>query len=181
MTKNVWEDLVNDTAKEVSKGGYFRPELGENRVRVVGDPIKGYLDWDMTDLAKPNGKPIRTPLEKGKPAPLNPGTDKKPKIFWAMPVYDYKTETIKIWEITQGGIRDNLMGYIKDKDYGALTSYDIKITRSGAGLETEYQVIPTPPKPADAKVIQATMETVVNLPALFAGADPFATMPEINF
>jgi len=182
MTKekdNFWSNLVDETSKEASKGGYLKLQPGDNKIRVVGNPISGYIDWDYTDPQKPNGKPVRSPLKLGKPVPLNPGNaEKQPKIFWAMEVYDYATESIKIWEVASGTIREKLEGFIKNSDYGPLTEYNLTINKTGSGLTTKYEVIPSPPKPAEAKVIQATMEIVCNLEALYDGGDPFATMPK---
>ena len=61
-----------------------------------------------------------------------------------------------------------------DTDWSDPYHYDIKITKSGKGKETEYSVNPVPHKPLDPYIKQQFMETPCNLEALFDGNDPFA-------
>jgi len=176
-----WENLVETTKQETDKAEYFKPQPGDNRVRVVAPPLAGYLDWDYTDPSKPKGKPVRTVLSKGKPVPLNKDKDKQPKVFWAIAVYNYATESIAVWEVTQVSILDTLMGYLQDSDFGPLTEYDIKINKTGSNLETKYKVTPGPVKPFDEKITEAISGVSITLEALLENGDPIVQIAKPNF
>jgi hypothetical protein len=62
-----------------------------------------------------------------------------------IPVWDYKSKSVKILE---GGsqIFNGLKNYHMDPDYGNVTGYDIKIVREGTGIDTKYNIMPSPPK-----------------------------------
>ncbi len=65
------------------------------------------------------------------------------------------------------------MGFINDKDWGDPRFYDIKIIRTGDGLETKYSVSPKPKKelPEAAKFEYDLMN--IKLEKLLTGEDPF--------
>jgi len=50
--------------------------------------------------------------------------------------------------------------------------YGITVNRKGAGLETEYSVVPSPAQPTP-DAIEAYNEKHINLEALFTGGNPF--------
>ena len=57
------------------------------------------------------------------------------KFFWALPVYvHYEDEGLKVWEITQKTIRDQITALAADEDFGNPNHYDIKVSRTGMGL-----------------------------------------------
>ena len=62
--------------------------------------------------------------------------DEKPKEFFAMLVWNYAEERIQILELTQAGLKDELIKLDVDEDWGDLRKYDISIIRSGEDLET---------------------------------------------
>ena len=65
------------------------------------------------------------------------------------------------------------MGLINDTDWGDPREYDIKILRTGDGLETKYTVSPKPKKdlPEAAKFEYDLMN--IKLEKLLTGEDPF--------
>jgi len=156
--------LPNDYEKPASGGNYMKLEQGNNKVRIMSDAIVGWLDWDKT-TGKP--VPVRT---KEKQAPLGEG---KVKHFWAFVIFDYNEKRIKILEVTQAGIQNTLFSLHSNESWGSPLNYDITIVRSGEGMETKYEVVPTPPKEVaeDIKELYEGMD--INLEELFNGGDPF--------
>lgn len=144
---------------------YLKLQDGENRFRILSSAIVGWIDWK-------DKKPMRFTMNA---KPEKPVDSQKPvKHFWAFVVLDYADMKIKIMEITQGGIQTAITALSKSADWGNPTRYDIKITKTGKSLETEYQVIPVPPKPLAPEIDVQYKAMTVNLNALFTNGDPFA-------
>ncbi|GGF22478.1 hypothetical protein [Hymenobacter cavernae] len=156
-------------------GAYFKPQNGENCVRILGkQPLIGWLYFNREN------KPVRTLMKPSTaPADMNPtdpgNNPQKPKEFWAVTVYDYATGEMGIWEITQTGIKTSIAELSRDSNWGHPKNYDLKITKTGAGLKTEYAVVPVPPKAVSDAVKAAFIARPINLQALLTGGDPFAT------
>lgn len=167
-------DLVEEISKESSGSGrYINPARieGEKRLRFFGAGITGHSAW-TTD-----GKPIR--WEK-KPAalPENIAPDMSGRVgtkrFLAGLVYDYEAQDFKILEITQKTLLDQLFKFIKDEDYGDPQGYDIKLSKTGEGIKSEYTLVAAPPKSVSKEVATAFEAVNCNLNALFDGDDPWA-------
>lgn len=152
-------------APRTGGGHYMKLQNGENRFRILSQPIVGWEDWL-------DGKPVRFRMNQKPAQAINP--EKAIKHFWAMIVWDYADESIKILQLTQAGIRKALQAYTQDKDWGAPYFYDLKITRSGAKMETEYTVMACPGKPVGPEVRAAFHAKPIRLEALYTGDDPFA-------
>ena len=151
----------------ISDGNYTKIPEGELvRLRILSDATVGYVYWSN------DNKPVRS-LDPFTSTP-NIRENEKPKHFWAFKVYNYTTEKIEVWEITQSSIRSKLWALWEDKeDYGDLRKYGLKITRTGSKLETKYEVIAAPPKPLDAATEKLSADTPVDLSALFRDESPF--------
>lgn len=167
-------DLVEEISKESQGNGrYVNPSKieGEKRLRFVGAGITGFGAWTV------DKRPVRWESRPEKlPADLAPDHSGKISVkrFLAGLVFDYEAQDFKILEITQRTLMDQLFKYMKDEDYGDPSGYDIKISRTGEGIKTEYGLVAAPPKPL-AKDITASLESVnCNLAALFDGEDPWA-------
>lgn len=144
---------------------YMKFQDGENRFRILSQPIFGWLDWK-------DKKPLRFKMDNKPAKPVDP---KKPvKHFWAMVVWNHIEEQIQILEITQATIRKSIEALCKDTEWGAPYFYDMKIIKSGEGVDTEYMVNPVPHKPTHEHVINCFNERKINLEALFDSADPFS-------
>lgn len=140
---------------------------GEYRFRIVQRPIAGWIDWVER-------KPFRyTPDNKPK-ASYDPTKPVKP--FWAVHVWDYAKEGLYIMEITQNGIRKALETLALNEDWGDLTNYDFKIKKTGTGIETNYSVIPIPPKPIAENIREALESSKIRLEALYEGKDPWSDL-----
>ncbi len=160
--------LPDDYEPPAPQGGhYFKPAKGEtSRVRVVGNAITGYLGWDKTGAS-----PIpRRAEHREQVAQYHTGEDKV-KHFWAFSVLH--DGAIKIWEVTQASIRDQISALVDNADWGDPTQYDIMISRSGEGLDTSYSVMPAPKSPPILTAEQQDAVFKLRIEALFTNDDPF--------
>jgi hypothetical protein len=168
--------------KEPESGSdkYLRIEEGQSlTVRIIGAMptdeypddkgfIEGWIVWEEI-----NGK--RTPhrYRTREAIPTGDYTD-KPKYWWAtLVMHEGK---VKIWDIPQVSIRDQLKSIERNEKYGELRKYDLVVSRQGSGLDTKYAVIANPPEKLgddDRAIALEALETV-DVEALYAGEDPFA-------
>jgi hypothetical protein len=148
-----------------SSNYYMKLVEGENRIRIMSRPIFGWEDWK-------DNKPVRFTMDK---KPVKSFDPKKPvRHFWAFVVFNQQEEQIQILHVTQASIRKSLEALCKDNDWGDPYAYDIKIMKTGEGVDTEYAVNPVPHKPADDYMITCFSERPCYLEALFDNADPFS-------
>lgn len=148
-----------------SGGSYMKLQDGENKIRILSKPILGYIDWK-------DNKPMRFRMDNKPLASVDP---KKPvKHFWAFVIWNYATEQIEIMEVTQRGIQKSIETLSKDEEWKSPYFYDLKITRKGEGMDTEYFVNPSPHKYVGDYVVDQFAEKPCYLEALFDGADPFS-------
>lgn len=130
---------------------YFKPQDGDNKVRLLSDFQVGFVYWTN------ERKPIR--LKKHpKETPADMDTTGTIKEMWLALVWDYATEKVAIWEITQATIMRSIYEYEKDEEYGDSKGYDIKVNRAGKELETKYDVRAGIPKELDEQIAKAYEE-----------------------
>lgn len=148
-------------------GNYMRFEEGLNRFRVLSSAIVGY------EYFTKENKPVRQ-KEAFDEMPEDIKKDGKIKPFWAFVVYNYDLKMVQILEVTQKTIMFAMQALIKNDKWGMPQRYDIAITKSGEGLETEYNVQGEPPLGEPSEEVKAShLAKYVNLEALYEGADPF--------
>ena len=150
---------------------YMKFEQGENKFRILTQPIVGWLDWK-------DKKPYRFTMDDKPAKPMTPG--QSIKHFWAMVVWNYTEQAIQVLEITQTSIQRAISDYSNDADWGAPYDYDIKVTKSGAGLDTKYVIAPVPHKKVHPEILRLFKEKPVNLKALYSGDDPFEANDEVT-
>ena len=163
-------------SKEVSSGGgrFINPSKidGETRIRLFGEGVTGFEGWSI------DSKPVRwesRPSELPENIRKNDDGRDPLKRFIAAIAWEYETSSFKIISLTQKGLIKELMGYIADSDnWGDPNGYDIKISRKGEGLQTEYALKPMPPKAPTKESVDAFAELACDLTKLFDGEDPFA-------
>jgi hypothetical protein len=157
--------LPSDYQAPKSSGFYMKFQEGENKFRILSQPVLGWEDWQ-------DKKPIRYRMENKPARSVDP---KKPlKHFWSMIVWNYVAEEIQILHLTQATIRRSLEALCADEDWGAPYFYDLKVVKSGEGMETEYMLNPLPHKPLAPHIRDLFDERKCNLEALFDNEDPFA-------
>ncbi len=161
-----------------SGGDYTKLQAGKNLLRVLSkQPVIGFEYWNN------DNKPVRCAENPGKnPADMRTvapnGGDERVKEFWAMVVYNYHSQKIEIWQVTQVGIKAAIQDLSRNAKWGAPSKYDLSITRKGSGLSTEYSVVANPPTPIDPAIMAVARETPINLRALLDGGNPFEAAPD---
>lgn len=149
---------------------YLRFEQGENKFRILASPVLGLVGWKKND--KGENRPVRVPHGESMPVDKvdNP---EEVRHFWAMPVWNFKTESVQVLEITQKTIQRTLRALSRDEEWGSPLEYSLSVVREGEGMKTEYQVIPSPPSKLTEKIKNAYKEVKIDLTALFRNEDPF--------
>jgi hypothetical protein len=144
----------------------FQPGL--NSIRILSSAIVGY------EYFTGENKPVRQkePFEE-MPIDIKQGGKVKP--FWAFVVYNYQLKMVQILELTQKSIMTAIKALVDNPKWGVPQNYDIAITKTGEGMDTEYTVQGEPPIAEPSEEIKAAFAAkYVNLEALFVGADPFS-------
>ena len=163
----------------VKSGNFMKFQNGENKFRILASPILGWETWK--DLPEGGRKPVRTTMDKPfTTEEVEGGDPNNVKHFWAMPVWNYQEERMQILEITQKGIQKSIRAMEKSEDWGSPLEYDILVTKTGQKLETEYQVMPKPPKKLDPGIQQLFKDMQININALYEGKDPFAVDESVD-
>jgi len=165
---------IEEISKEASGSSrYLNPSkfTEETRLRFFGSGLTGYEAWTV------DNKPMRWPLKPEElPANIRQKEGYEPiKRFLAGVVYDYASDDFKILHMTQKTLRDQLMQYYTDEDYGDPTNYDIKISKKGEGIKTEYTLVAAPPKEVKPALQARFDDLECDLTRLFDNEDPFGS------
>lgn len=167
MSKLNWLPTDYEAPKGVS--GYMKMEEGVNRIRILSAPITGWEIW--MDGKNSKRKPLRSRYEEKPEKPSDPNSPLK--YFWSFVVWNYAASAIQILHVTQASIRKGIEAVVNDEDWGHPAQYDIKITKRGEGVDTEYVVNPVAPSPLSNEILKAFKEKPIWLEALYDGGDPF--------
>lgn len=161
--------LPDNYEQPQGSGSYTRLSQGENRIRIISNSIIGWEAWTHEN------KPVR--VKQDQKDLLNGRTDlkgDKPRHFWAFLVWNYKTQQIEIFEITQKTIQDGILALYHSSDWGDPKGFDITITKNGEGMETNYNTQGAPKSQFQpGKVKKAFHDRPCNIHALYDGQDPF--------
>lgn len=138
---------------------YFKVQNGENKIRILSEELVfGYEYWTTENKPKRlKTRPAITPSDirlndDGKPSPV--------REIWLMFVWDYSDGQVKIWNFYQMSLKKDLTALSNDEDWGHPNQYDIKITKTGANLKTEYKIIASPKKELTQSQLDAVEEKV---------------------
>ena len=161
-------------------GNYYRFTQGENKFRIVGSSdtsppglIQGMIGWGEDEEGK--RKPFRWKL--GEDAPRD--FAEKPREFFAFLIWNYEEACVQILELTQAGLKSELVTLVEDKEWGDPRKYDIAVIRNGEGIDTSYVMTPKPHKKLTTTAVAMVKATTVNLEALYDGGDPFEAAPVV--
>ena len=156
-----------------SGANYMKLQDGENTFRVLSSAVVGFEYWNTS------GKPVRMKvLTSPLPSDIrinDRGERESIKTFWAFVVWNYDAKQIQVLEITQKTIMQGIKTLVDNKKWGHPRGYDITVTRTGSGFDTEYTVMPSPAEPVSPEIVEAYKARPVNLEALFTSEDPFNT------
>lgn len=153
---------------------YLRINDGDNiRLRILSAPLIFWQYWTN------DKKPVRhlfVPGDVIPPPPKNVGEDKVAKFVWALKIFNYASNSVEIWEISQKGIQTKLTDWNKDTDFGDPTTYDIKVARKGKDKgTTTYSVDALMKKENMTPMLDDILAEAkkIDLNALLTGDDPF--------
>lgn len=161
--------LPADYEAPVSGSNFTKLQEGDTKLRILSKPIIGWLAWDD------NKKPHRFTMKNKPDKPLSNDPKNGIKHFWAFIVWNYSTEAIQVFEVTQQTLHHQIQTLSRNEDWGAPFDYDLTINKKGKDKETKYHVTPSPKKAIAEPIYKAALEKPINLDALFSGGDPFAT------
>lgn len=150
------EFLPKDYKAPEGSSDFFKPQPGDNKLRILTTPIIGWEGWI-------DGKPFRREgIEKNiedNEVEINK-LSKKPAIspVWAMLIWDYEEGKVKVWNLTQKTIMAKIVAMNQDKGWGDPKKYDIGVERI-EGKRVTYDVRPYPPQKMPKDVVSAIQAT----------------------
>ncbi|WPP51777.1 hypothetical protein [Catalinimonas niigatensis] len=191
-------ELVNDKSTVLATPNFFdrgheipekrnqfmKMEYGKNRFRFVGDPVSGFIFFgkvereDGTESTKPyrrreaEGEFSVEEMINRNVRMKKDGEMEGQKYFIASLVYNYQKEKLQVLEITQKSILKAIKSYVESEEYGHPGGYDLTVEKKGEGLNTEYTVVVSPPKPLSAEIEEALGEVSCDLDKIFEGEYP---------
>jgi hypothetical protein len=165
------------TNYEVPKGDskYMKFEQGDNKFRILEKPIFGWEGWEAGSDGKDTAKRFKY---DAKPVDLRPFRNQRLNHFWAMPVWNYKSQAVEVLQITQKSILGAIESLCRNEDWGSPLTYNLTVNKTGTTKEdTKYQVSPAPHKAVAQEVVDAFAKVKAagfDITALYDGGDPFA-------
>tara|TARA_Y100000310_G_scaffold246639_1_gene252014 strand:- start:3994 stop:4605 length:612 start_codon:yes stop_codon:yes gene_type:complete len=162
--------------KEPVEPGYLKLKAGENRIRAIspgnGSPalIEG---WRLFYEDAEGKHVIRWRTNDDTPDIDGVPTGKR-RHFWAFWVWSYDDECVHIMEISQKTIRTAIENLVVSNDWGLPFAYDIIVTKTGDGFDTDYSVMPSPKKKVDAGITKKMAALgSVDLNELYRNGNPY--------
>lgn len=180
------DNFLPSDYKAPAQSNYFKFADGENTFRILSSAVVGMEYW-KTEVV--DGKEVRRPVRKHQGENIdisqlevnkNTGELDMPRHFWAFVVLNKGTGDIQVLEITQKNIQKAIRALVESPKWGNPKDYDITVTKSGKGLETEYSVMPNPKEPLEDGVMDLYKSLEINLNALFDGKDPFDKTSKVS-
>ena len=148
----------------VTKSKYAKINLGENKFRILSDPITGWVYFNHE--SKPVRKRDQSEIVLSDIWEWKYGK-KDPDHFWTFIVWDYSQERVNILELSKKTILKAFSEYLADPDFSDPTSYDISIKKSWSWKETEYAFKVGKHSEIPAEAIEQLAETTIDLEMLF--------------
>jgi hypothetical protein len=114
-----------------------------------------------------------------------------PKYFWALCVWSYEENEVKVWTPTQSSIITKIknLATLKRKVtkngkeelvpvWGSPTTYDLTIVKTKQGDRTEYEVHANPHSDMPEGALEQLAEVDINMNTLFEGGYPMRNPPD---
>ena len=156
-------------ASSSDKGGLFmKLSDGDNKIRILCPPLLGFVYWDTKDTARRIRRLIQ-PYDMRKQGKFG---KEKIKHFWALQVWDFNTSSMRILEVTQASIQEQIIAYNRDPDWGDPQNYNLKIVKTGEKTDTKYNVLAAPSNALPTEAQAALEQTPFNLNALYFNCNP---------
>jgi hypothetical protein len=160
--------IPEDYTAPTSGGGYTKIEQGENRFRILSNPLLMWTLWG-------GGKPTRLAYNKDKKPAMPTGENASVKHAWALIVYNYGSKKIEVLELDKMTLITPLLAHAKDKDWGHPKHYDVVFKKEGSGKDnTKYSFVAKPKSEPIEEIVEAFIATPIDLgKLLIEGGDPF--------
>lgn len=187
-------DFTKSLTSKSSTGDYLNPSAiedgGSVRFAIVSDsPLEGIEIWfnkaeggmtkrisaewpDEELLAQYETEVNGTVTERDGRKAIKP--------CCAFFVFDYETESIRLFSANQKSLIGEINRLTADEDYSDLSQWDMKLTRNGKGTDTKYAAMMVPTKRSNGKVAALVSAAWAeakaagySLDALFYGGNPF--------
>lgn len=174
--------LPKDTRGEAAGSGFFKAEQGQTEFLILDAVVTGYQAWMLDGTCRKQPEVFAEPIEgirlrdkKDKAGNVVGQEPEKQQFYWAMALYNFKTEQVEIAQFTQKGIRDELLALQNNAKWGDPTGkYTITLDKSGEGFKTEYKLMPNPNDEAStakiAEIMAAYKASPVDVRAVLFGA-----------
>lgn len=187
-------DFSKSLQSKTSTGDYLNPSSiedgGSVRFCIVSDaPLEGIEIWFNKDAggmtkrisAEWPDDELLSQYEKEVEGVVTERDGRRAiKPCCAFFVFDYETETVRLFSANQKSLIGEINRLTSDEDYGDLSQWDMKISRDGKGTDTKYHAQMVPTKRSNGKtaaLVKAAWDEAVaagyNLDALFYGGNPF--------
>ena len=159
--------LSNNYEREAASSQYLK--LAPNTsatIRIVSRPVEGYQVFM-------DGKPVRWSFNGEMPKACYTA-DEKPKSFAAFNVWHKEDSQFKIYQCATRSVLLEIANLAEVE--GDPMTYDLKITRKGAGLDTKYYVRVDSKEPFDLDMCELSQKfnDKIDLEQLFVeGGNPF--------
>lgn len=179
-------DFLPSDYKAPAQSNYLKFADGDNTFRILSAAVVGMEFW-KTEVV--DGKEVRRPVRKhqGEQVDISElevnkstGDLDMPKHFWAFVVLNKGTGDIQVLEITQKGIQKAIRALVESPKWGDPKTYDITVTKTGKGMDTEYSVMPNPKEALEDGVMETYKGMNIKLEALFDGKDPFDQASKVS-
>jgi|DEB0MinimDraft_10_1074344.scaffolds.fasta_scaffold34109_3 hypothetical protein len=172
--------LPDDYKAPTSGQDFFNPsriEEGQSaKIRVLGNfklPKTGVFGWSSWEKTADKNVCHRVEYTaEAKAQLLSKGYD-EPKHFWALLCYNWEEMRPQVLEITQKTLQKELIKNFEDEDLGSPQSYDIKIKKTGSGINTKYEVVTLPKSKLPEEVIEQINSSAFNVSNLLTGEEVF--------
>lgn len=145
---------------------FFKLEEGKNLIRIMSDARIGWEGWKDNKPFRREG--VEKNIEDDE-VDIDEKFSKKPKInhIWAFIVWDYQSESLKLFTLTQKTIMKGIDALVRDEDWGDPTDYDISIEKVVTGNRTSYNVQAKPKKPISKEIKDAMRDTELDTESIF--------------
>lgn len=165
-----------DVKFEDRPSDFLKLKPGENRIRIGSTQVFVHTRHSVKEDDKWTVKPHTVPAEKCEVCQIN-GKDGKqaypPQQRYSWLIFDRADKNaVRVLDVGFSVFKQ-IHAFSKDAEYGAPTSYDLKINKTGEGKDTEYAVIPVPKKvPLTADEEDALLASNIDLDKIFGGGTP---------
>lgn len=161
--------MIKDPSKTSipsSGGNFIALDNGQNRFRIV-EVTEFYKGWKEED-----GRDVSYIADSG-----NAEADKRAlkdmgcediSHNWGMLVIDRKTNAVGVLDVHQKTIKESLLAYWQNSEWGELSGYDVVIEKKGSGRQgTKYQVMAQPKKALTEEERQMIADSGISLTQVF--------------